>query len=261
MKNYHSQLQIFTDYRDGKTIPTKLFYSASFKLTNYFETVSGGIEYIIMNASPGIMANDEYQINIQVGENSQLTLLPQSFEKIHKMDNKSKAYRQTTISIDKNAYLKYISHPVIPFADSAYQAKTIIRLKDGSSKLLYGDILSCGRHLSNERFAFREYESCIEIIFSEKLSCKDHCFFIPAQNDLSQFGYFEHYAYIANLFVYGFSLTESMIENIVLLFESKKIEVGLTELLNGGYLIRALGDSSEDLVQLIATTAILISEK
>jgi urease accessory protein len=261
MKKYHSQLIIHTVAVNGKTIPSELFYSAPYKLMNYFETPSGGIEYILMNASPGVMANDHYQVTIDVGENSRLTLLPQSFEKIHKMDDGAKAFRDTVIFIDKNAYLKYIGLPAIPFADSAYCAITKIHLKDASSQLLYGDILSSGRHLSDEKFAFRHYESNVEIFMSEGLACKDHCVFTPAQDDLSQFGFFENHSYIANLFIYGFHLDESMLEKIVHLFEIKNAEVGITELLQGGYLIRALGNASEDLIQLFFDVVTVIDEK
>lgn len=252
MPGYHAELTIHTARTENKTRPTKLFYSAPYKLMNYFETPSGGIEYIIMNASAGIMAGDQYKMNVHVGEQSQLTLLPQSFEKIHKMDV-SAATRQTTIVIEKNSYFKYIPLPTIPFANSDFQSCTRIELADASSTLLYADIVSCGR-VSQERFLFRRYESRTEIYLADQLVFRDYCAFIPIENTMEGYGFFEGYSYIGNLFVYGFALMESIQEQIGTCLQNRmNSQAAITALLGGGYLIRIFSHQSETLLQLFST--------
>lgn len=249
---YHSaKLSIHTIAVDGKTIPRDVFYSAPFKLMNFFETASGGIEYMVMNASAGIMAHDRYEIEICAGENSALTLLPQSFEKIHKMDF-GEATRKSAITIEKNAFFKYLALPTIPFAASAFRANTRIQLADMSSRLLYGEIVSCGRHLRKERFSYRHYKSCVDIILNEKMVCRDHSVFVPEQMLMESIGLFEHYAYLANLFIYGFVLSESVLEAIKRICEDEQAEAGITPLLGGGYLIRLLNNHSEKLIELFS---------
>lgn len=249
-----AELRISTICVSGKTRPEQVFYSAPFKLMNFFETPSGGIEYMVMNASAGIMANDRYEISIEVGKGGQLTLLPQSYEKIHKMDD-GEAIRNTKIVVEKNAFFKYISLPMIPFAGSAFRAATTIILADESSQLLYGEILASGRHLRNEKFAYQHYGSCIDIFLKEKLVSRDYSVFTPGTMAMEGYGLFENYTYLANLFIYGFLLSEEKIEKIIQYCEDLKSEVGITPLLGGGYLVRLLDDRAEELIGIFSSIA------
>lgn len=256
----NAKLTLHTICCDRKTIPHTVFYSAPFKLMNFFETSLGGIEYMIMNASAGIMANDSYTIDICVGKNSQLTLLPQSFEKIHKMDQ-GEAVRKTSITVEENAFFKYLALPAIPFANSAFRAKTVIQLSSLSSRLLYGEIVSCGRYLQGERFLYRYYESCIDIFLNQKIMCRDYSIYQPENMPLNEYGLFENYTHLANLFVYGFSLSELLLEKMKLICQNEKSEAGVTALLGGGYLIRVLDNSAEKLIALFSKISLCIAEE
>lgn len=244
---YNAELKITTKFNGHQTVPVELFYSAPYKLTNYFPTVHNGIEYIVMNASAGVMAGDHYNVNITVGENSHLSLISQSFEKIHKMDA-GEAVRKISINVEKNAYLKYIPLPTIPFANSAFRSTTKIYLENATSKLIFADILSSGRHVCDEQFSYRYYHNCIDIFLDNKLLFRDNAIFNPSDHLLNAYGMFENYNYLTNLIIYGFTLSETTIEKIISIFDSIEIEAGITELLGGGYLIRTLGNSSEIII-------------
>lgn len=78
---YTAKLEISTKFADNQTYPASTYYTPPFKLTNFFRRSNGGIEYMLMNASAGIMAHDNYSIDLELAENTQLLISAQSFEK------------------------------------------------------------------------------------------------------------------------------------------------------------------------------------
>lgn len=254
---YNCKLHIVTEVKNGQTIPKHTFFSAPYKLVNYFRLSNGGIEYILMNASAGIMARDNYLLELEVGDESQLVLSGQSFEKIHKMENYG-AKREIRIKIGKQAYLKYIPLPSIPFAGSSFSGITTIYLQDTTSKLSYLEILSCGRYRRNERFKFKLYKSLLDIYQMGKLVFRDNSIFEPALTAVKGMGMFEGYTHIANLLIFGFDISEHLVATVAELFAAYKIDGGLSALLGGGYLIRALANESECLIKCFQEIIIIL---
>ncbi len=245
---YNARLHIVTEAKNGQTVPKHAFFSAPYKLTNYFRLSNGGIEYILMSASAGIMARDNYLLEIDIGDKSHLVLSSQSFEKIHKMEEGA-AKRETRIKIGQHAYFKYTPLPAIPFAGSNFSNITTIHLQDTTSKLIYLEILSCGRYLRDERFKYKFYKSLVDIYHMDKLVFRDNSIFEPELTNMEHFGMFEGYTHMANLIIFGFRISENLISGIAELFAIYKVDGGVTELLNGGYLVRALANESEALMK------------
>lgn len=245
---YQAKLCIATLDKNGLTVPTEIFYSAPYKLTNYFRLNNGGIEYILMNASAGIMARDNYHARIDVGAKTKLVLSSQSFEKIHDMDGGA-ANRDTLINIGHNAYFKYIPLPTIPFAGSSFNNVTTINLHDKTSQMIYAEVLSCGRYLRNESFGYVYYKSLVDIYQNEKLVYRDRNVFIPFDQKMDGFGLFEGYSHLSNIIIFGLSFSENIISQILNLFDVYKVDGGITTLLNDGYLIRAFANGSEALIK------------
>lgn len=256
---YNARLYIATQSKNGQTVPRSVYYSPPYKLTNYFRLSNGGIEYMIMNASAGIMARDNYLVEIELGDKSSLVVSSQSFEKIHKMENAS-AKRETKIKVGKEAYFKYIPLPTLPFAESSFSNITTINLQDASSKLCYLEILACGRYLRDERFKYKLYKSLVDIYQMDKLVFKDNSVFEPGITNLECFGMFEGYTHLANLIAFGFEVLDDINLTIIKLFELHGVDGGVTTLLNGGYLIRALANESEVLIKCFREV-ILLFEK
>lgn len=246
-KGIHARLQISTRLgEDGKTYPAEVFYSAPYKLTNYFRLENGGIEYIIMNASAGVMAHDRYHMTIEVASGTALTISAQSFEKIHKMET-GEACRTTVINIASGGTLNYLLLPAIPFADSAFSAQTKIMLEGNRAQLLYLDIIGCGRHLRGERFNYRYFKSRTEVWRDKRTLYIDNSHFEPAASNLAGIGMFEGYNYVANLIIYGYAITPQLQQQICELLADNSLIGALTELTGNGYLLRLMSDSGHQI--------------
>lgn len=247
-----SRLKIVTCSRDGCTYPEEVYFSSPYKLTNYFRLPSGGIEYILMSSSPGIMSNDNYCMNVSLQENSHLVISSQSYEKILKMDEGC-ASRETTITLSPNSYLKYLPLPVIPFASSAFKAHTTINLADRTAKLIYADFISSGRHHNMEQFKYTYFMSKLDVLLANKLVYRENNRFIPERFDLSSLGMFESFNCFANLLIYGFELSQEKLSLLNEMIESNtEIEAAITQLpYNSGMLLKGMAYESDTLCKLV----------
>ena len=245
---YQAKLIITTKYEANLTYPDEVFFTAPFKLVSYFRRNNGAIEYIIMNASAGIMSGDNYLMEVSVNENTKLILTAQSFDKIHDMDG-GRAQRTNNIKIANNGYLCYNQLPVIPFTGSSYSGVTNIWLENMSSKLISSEIIACGRVARNEKFNYKFYKSLINIYSAHELIYRDNCVLDPTSSNLSCFGMYENYSHMGMMIIFGFKITSCIKGNIELILANYSLDAGLTNLLNNGYLIRAFANNSEPMLK------------
>ena len=195
-----SRISACAALKDGKTILEDLSFTAPYKIMTPFEKENGGIQIMPLCASAGIMAGDSQEFSYHVKEGADLEILSQSFEKIHKMDEGS-ASRTIEVQVDKNAALYYYPHPVIPFAQSAFDSKMTIHLEDETSKLFLLEIISCGRNAHEERFQYRRFSSKVLLYRGEKLIYRDNTRYEPDKMPMEGIGLYEGYTHMANLFL------------------------------------------------------------
>ncbi|MDR1059985.1 MAG: urease accessory protein UreD, partial [Clostridiales bacterium] len=72
----------------GRSGVEDVSFTAPFKVTNPFcgEGDGGGLQVMLLSVSAGLLAGDAQQICVEVGENADLEVLSQAYEKIHGMD-------------------------------------------------------------------------------------------------------------------------------------------------------------------------------
>lgn len=207
-------------------------------------------------ASAGIMAGDVQRFDYVVGPGADLEILSQSFEKIHKMDEGC-AVRKIHVDVAAGGTLYYNPQPVIPFAGSAFDSTMEIHLEDVTSKLFLLDILSCGRAVSGERFAYRRFSSKVKIYRGGKSIYRDNTRYEPEKMPMEGIGMFEGYSHMANIFLTGCvdeagafdgGKTRELQEKIWdILEETPDCDGGVTRLASGDLAVRVLGNRAQKL--------------
>ena len=157
-----SKLRLVTRHKDNKTILDDVYFTSPFKITHPFYINNNFIKVILMSSSAGTLEGDFQEYEISLGDNTNMELTSQSFEKIFTMLD-DEAFRECNIYIGSNSLLRYNLLPTIPYKDSAFNSKTKIKLKDNTSRLIYTDIINCGRVARGEKFEYKYYKSYIEI--------------------------------------------------------------------------------------------------
>jgi urease accessory protein len=229
------------------------FFTSPFKVAKPFYRGDGYTEIMVMCASPGILAGDRYNMRFDLSDNTKTIISEQSYRKLYNTGDDF-SQQNTRIKAGENAALYYVPYPVIPFAGSRFRSRTDIDLRS-SSKLIFGEIFTCGRDGMGERFAFSEFSSRTAVSVDGKPVFLDNsrllggggavndcnvkdCDVKDCETDFSGLGFFEGYVCQGVFFLYGF--------DDVSLPEREGIQAAVSKS-SAGFTIRALSDSANSL--------------
>ena len=239
-----SRLSLHAGVRDGQTILSDVSFTAPYKVMTPFRKPNGGIQVMPLCASAGLMRGDRQEISYTVDCGADLEVLSQAFDKIHKMEGGC-ALRTITAEVAKGAVLYCSPQPVIPFAASAFESKTQIRLADDTSRLYYLEILCCGRNAYKEQFAYRRFSSQVVITRAGRLIYRDNTLYEPERMPMRGLGMYEGYTHLANLFL---SRPEPKVqEKIQEFLDEDELDGGVTRLMEGDLAVRILGTRAQPL--------------
>ena len=239
-----SRLAVQTEYRDGKTILSDVSFTAPYKLMHPFPKPNGGAQIIPVCASAGVMRGDRQEFFYQIGEGTELEVLSQSYDKIHKMEDGC-AQRHIQLEVQHNATLYYAPQPVIPFAHSAFDSTIDIQLTDETSRLFFQDILSCGRTAYGERFAYRRFSSKIMVFRAGELIYRDNTRYEPERMPMESIGMYEGYTHMANVLLFGVDAQTQ--EEIWELIDAGDCDGGVTALDPHHLVVRLFGVRAQQL--------------
>jgi urease accessory protein len=246
--------------REGKSVLRNTYFTAPLKLLPPRRPPAGeretfgaaGSDRIIatmLSVSAGLMANDRYMIELQVGTGTELVWTSQAYEKLHKMEENTWAERDTLIEVAPNALLIYRPLPTIAFAGSDFRGYTRFNLADESSRLIYSDIFCAGRVAHGEIFQFRRFHQLVEISVGERLLYRDNTDYIPADTSLSGLGIFEGYSHSATIVLChtGATLTQIRERLEALTGRGVAFTAAATALYGNALLIKAMSHSAQEL--------------
>lgn len=254
-----SKLNITTNSRNGKTFIEDVYFTAPLKITRPFYERDGALKIITIAVSAGIMEGDEQEINIKALEGSNTLITSQSYEKIHKM-KEEEAKRNTNIFISKNALLKYLPLPTIPFANSAFSSKTNVELEDDTSKFIISEIISCGRYARGEIFEYKYFKSLLNVRKMGKLLYRDNTFFSPKDFCVDGIGMLEGHTHLANILIFNLNINEEKINKIRNMIEQNSVDGGVSYTWSNDVVIRVLGFSSQFLERISEKIIKIIEE-
>lgn len=250
-----ANLHIQTVLRDGSTKLGNCYFSPPFKVMNITEDKRGkDLHLMLMSSSPGILDEDEYELIIDVVANGSLQLYTQSYQRLFNMQVGA---RQTmTVNLKEGSLFSYLPHPAVPHENSIFIAKNNIHLSTGC-KLVWGEILTCGRKLNGEVFAFSKYHNITNIFLNNKLIVKENLLMQPSLLDPNLMGQLEGFTHQASLILYNESIDvtafcDAIYEHLGL---QDGIEFGVSSLQKNGLLVRLLGYKAEQLYDCLKSTA------
>jgi urease accessory protein len=245
---------------NGKPYLKELMFTAPFKVMSPFHEGNHFLKVMFLTASAGIMEGDTLAFEICAENGAGLILTTQAYEKIHQM-KRGFAERKTKIRVSGGSVLVYEPLPLIPFADSAFRNDTEIFLEDRKSRLIYREIMSCGRAARGERFAYRFYHSLIRAESDGHPVYRENCRLDPARMPLETKGFFEGYTHFANLLLFHFDLSPQTVlavrgmigsrwdpgETMRETYGPDDLSGGLTRTAAGDYVIRIFGNRAQRL--------------
>lgn len=242
-----SRLHIQTAERKGITYLKQSYYTPPFKVANITEDKKAGpLHLMLMCSSPGILEGDDYDLKINIEENSCLHLHTQSYQRLFNMKNGAR--QNMEVYLLKGADLVYIPHPAVPHKQSVFTSRCKIYLQ-GDNRLIWGESLTCGRKLNGEQFQFVKYHSLTEVFINGRLAIRDNWLVQPGIMPVDAIGQWEGFSHQASLIILDKPETIPMHYDAInnFLLPRKEITYGISCLSDAGLIIRLLGYKAEQL--------------
>ncbi|MBR8835591.1 MAG: urease accessory protein UreD [Stigonema ocellatum SAG 48.90 = DSM 106950] len=206
----------------------------------------------VMSTSPGLLAQDELNISLQLAANTSLYLTDQAATKVHSMPIAgSKATTNYEIEIGSGATLEFVPEPLILFADATLQQTTNINIHP-TGKLFLSEIILPGRIAKGELYQFHHYFNRLKVT-----STNGELWFIDAMHLFGKNNLFTNSNLFASSPVLGNLLVVLPDTNLKLLSESVEdlkaanclgLTVASSILPQGrGLLIRAIAKGTHEL--------------
>lgn len=238
------------------TFLKECYNTPPFKVANITEDKKEGtLQLMLMSSSPGILDGDNYQISIRLAAGCKLQLHTQAYQRLFSM--KMLAIQNVDVWLDDKASFSFIPQPIVPQALSNFKSRNRYYLSN-NNRFLLGEILTCGRKLNGEIFAFSKYHAITEIFLNGKLVIKENLLLQPAAIDVNAIGQLQGYTHQASLIYLNADADIKQLIPILLdlLSSQNDINFGITAAPVNGLLVRILGQKAGqlyDCLQLVAT--------
>lgn len=243
----NASLHIQAVNRDGNTFLGEVYNTPPFKIANITESrPSEQLDLMVMTASPGILDDDRYDIRINVGEHANLHLYTQSFQRLYHM--KRGASQQLELRMESGSSFEYIPHPCVPHESSDFSSFSQLYLESGC-RLVFGEILTCGRKQNGEVFSLTRYHNLTEIFINGKLVIRENLLIDPNLFDVQATGQLEGYSHQASLIFLDEKedIRAAMETARELLKDEKEICFGISAAPVSGFIARILGQHAHQL--------------
>lgn len=254
-----STLHIQTLLRDEITVLYDCYFTPPLKIMNITEDKRGkDLQLMLMSSSPGILDEDMYEMKIDVNEHCSLQLHTQSYQRL--FDMKKGANQLLEVFLGDGASFTFLPQPSVPHQNSIFKTRSKIYLEN-NCKLIWGEVLTCGRKLNNEVFKFSKYHSITEIFLQKKLILKENLLMQPLfinPNLMGQMGGYTHQA----SFIYCNVNTDMKLlsdELVDFITEQKEITFGVSTPASNILIVRILGYKAEQLFNILKSLASFIS--
>jgi len=213
-----------------------------------------------MSSSPGILDGDEYNLKIELDEGSSLQLQTQSYQRLFCM--KKGATQNIEVIMKKGSSLCYLPHPSVPHKAADFVATNKIYLAE-DCKLVWGEVLTCGRKLNGEAFEFTKFQNQTEIFLNGRLVVKENLLIRPFVNNVNSIGQFEGYSHQASLiYIHSPANVNELISAVnQLLAAQQDICFGVSALPVRGITVRLLGHKAEQLYNCLQMVESLFAVK
>ena len=253
-----AHVNIQTAERNGITCLHQSYCTPPFKVANITEDKKAGpLHLMLMSSSPGILDEDDYQIKINIDEGCHLQLHTQSYQRLFNM--KKGATQCMEVEVQKNASFVYIPHPTVPHEQASFTARNKIYLQH-NSRLIWGEILTCGRKLNGEQFCFAKYHSITDIYHNNRLVIKENLLIQPALVNVHGIGQWEGHSHQASMIICDnaeaiHSANDSLYNYLQ---QQSDITFGISAVAQGALVIRILGYRAEQLFNCLLALAALL---
>lgn len=226
----------------------------------------GGLSVIVMEASPGMLDGDRYELEWIVGAGARAAATTQSYAKVHPCP-RSGAVQTVRIAVGEGASFVHAPLPMMLYADASFRGSVRADLAPGASLMML-DVLGAGRihHADGEAFRYRLYEHELVVTAPDGVALESRVRFAPGEQTPGAPGVFERDTHVGMLHAFGPFAGPPAVDALLAAAERHRaVRSGASLLDRGGLAAVVLGSSAWDvhraLVSMGRSLAALAAER
>jgi urease accessory protein len=244
----------------GRTQLSRKYHQYPLKIAKSFPFDHGQVGVYIMDASPGIMAGDRYELNFELEPDTRVYITNQSYTKVHPARRASedlvRPSRQThSIRVAAGAVLEYMPEPVMLYADAHLLSETEISIEQGGT-LIYSELMCPGRTHRGELFRYDCFRGKVNVHYGGELIYCARTRIEPPVRPVNRLGAWGAYTHSAALYVFREGIGQGHVETLRAALQrydsDGSMSLGISLAYKHGLILSALGTSVNMLEQLIA---------
>ncbi|WP_336784436.1 urease accessory protein UreD [Paenibacillus sp. MMO-177] len=235
---------------EGVTRLTDKYHTSPIKIAKSFP-LQEQLAVIIMDASPGLLAGDRYEMEWQAHGFSHAYITTQSYMKVHPSPLDGGAVGSSicqTFRLGSHAVIEHMPEPIMLYKDARLRSETNVYLESGAV-WMQADILCPGRTLRQEKFQYGEFRNSLSVYYEDELIFAQRQRIVPSEHKLAAPGCWEEMTHMATFCLFSDQLTASMTESM------KQFVQQLPEYGSHPVLIGLSGTQRHGLVAVAASTA------
>jgi|SRR5699024_414160 len=199
--SHYGQLSLNFEKRHGKTIIENYYQLPPLRSGRALhinpKNPSEATVYMV-ETSGGLVAGDQNKFEINLAEDANVCLIPQSATKAYPSFNGMWSTQNIDVSIGPKATLAWKTEAMIPYETAKFKGKTVINMAKDAS-LLWGEILAPGRATHGEKLKYENLKTNFQVWLEDECLIYDALSFSPNQTDLGQLGLLENHLYVGSL--------------------------------------------------------------
>lgn len=171
------------------------------KVVRAFDAGDGAALVHLHNVSGGILGGDQFELNFHVAEGARAQITTTSATRVYRArQGQQPAVQHVAVQVAENGLLELLPDPLIPFAASDYEQRTVIDLAEGGG-LFWWETVTPGREARGEVFAYEQLKIQTEIRACGVPVALEHFSLRPRHDALTSIVRLGQYRYFTTFYI------------------------------------------------------------
>lgn len=241
---YHDGLiEINFVKRGDRTVADRIYREGNSRVSAPIRDTGNTPVYFLISTGGGFIEGESYFQSVTLGSNTHAVLTTQTPNYVYKCINNNLTKQETILNVNAGALLECYLDEVVPYKDTRYFQEMTINLEEKSS-LILTDGLTSGWSQDGQPFQYCSVRLKTRIFKDGKLLLNDYLICNPAEDSMSELGFFEGYTNFNSIVIIDDQITEFTIKQLRKQLDSieTSCRYGLTQVTNG-LVLRVLGNN------------------
>ena len=196
--------------RGGRTVLASKMHTAPLKIAKAFDCPRE-LAVIVMDASPGMLAGDRYELEWTAERDARVCLTNQGNTRIHPSPPGKGAALTQRFTLHEGACVQSMMEPLMLYRDAELTSRTEVDLAPGAVWISL-DILCPGRAGRGEKFAYRRHDAELVVRYAGEPVFRSRQIVEPAKQRIAAPGAWEDCTHIGMLYCFSDRLDGSHLD-------------------------------------------------